>query len=247
MAERPKKKQREGEKDDTFQKLDEAYAESSLEEQLFVYWNRYKNQASLLLIAAVFLVVGIQGSKWWSAKSITDRGDAYTAAVDDSQREAFADDNSGNELGGVAYLELADKSYEDQNFERSATFYEKAFKAFDLVAFKQRAHLGIAISRLKAGQIDESIKDLEAISLQEDYPDVAKSEALYHLSILDWENGAFESMLEKHETIQGIPNAGSWRIKVLELQNSIPELKVLADAKSTEGTIVEDLQVLPSN
>ena len=206
-----------------------------------------KNQTSFLLIVVALSVVGIQVSKWWSAKSLTDLGEAYTAAVDDSKKEAFADDNSSSELGGVAYLELADKSYEDENFERSALFYEKAFKAFDLVAFKQRAHLGIAISRLKAGEADMAAKDLEAISVEENYPAVTKAEALYHLSILDWEKGAFKSMLKKHKSIQGLPNAGNWRIKALDLQNTIPELKVLADVKSSEDTTVEDLQSLPSN
>ena len=247
MASDPTEKNQPAKKGDTFQKLDEAYAESSMEDQLIVYWNRHKNQIALGLIAAVVLIVGIQLSKWWSQKSIDDQGAAYASAVDNAQKEAFADKNSGKDLGGVAYLELADLAYEEKDFGKAASFYEKAYKAFDLVAFKQRAHLGIAVSRLKAGDMAIAVKDLESISLEDSYPDVAKAEALFHLSILDWEKGAFDSMLNRHEEIEGMANAGGWRMKTLELQNSVAELKALVDAKVSDSVSLENLDPIPAN
>ncbi|MCZ6673870.1 MAG: tetratricopeptide repeat protein [Verrucomicrobia bacterium] len=247
MAEKRKEQPQPGNKQDTYQKLDEAYAESNLEDQLIVYWNRHKNQVLIGLLVAVVLVLGIQLSKWWSQKSVTDRGEAYAAATDDSQKEAFADNNSSSELGGVAYLELADKAYSDGNFVNAISLYEKAFKAFDLVTFKQRSHLGLALSRLQSGNATVAIKDLESISAKVDYPEVARAEALFHLSILDWENGSFESMLQRHEQIEEFSNAGNWPRKVFELQNSVPELKMLVLAKATDGLSVENLQVIPAN
>ena len=44
MAENRKEQPQPGNKQDIFQKLDEAYADSNLEDQLIVFWNRHKNQ-----------------------------------------------------------------------------------------------------------------------------------------------------------------------------------------------------------
>ena len=111
MASPPKEQSNPGKKSDTFAKLDEAYAESSMEEQLIVYWNRHKNQILMGLTGAALLIVGFQLSNWWSQKSVGDRAEAYAAATEDSEKEAFADKFSGTDLGGIAYLELADKEH----------------------------------------------------------------------------------------------------------------------------------------
>ena len=70
MASKDKEQPKQGDKQDTFQKLDDAYAESSMEDQLLVYWNRHKNQILTGVTVAVVLVLGIQLFKWWSQKSV---------------------------------------------------------------------------------------------------------------------------------------------------------------------------------
>ena len=236
MASNRKDQPQPDDKQDTFQKLDEAYAESNMEDQLMVYWNRYKNQIVIGLIAAVLVILGIQLSKWWSQKSVTSRGEAYAAASDDSLKAAFAGKFSGTDLGGVAFLELADKAYSDGNFSAAIPHYESAFKAFDMVEFKQRAHLGLALSRLQAGDESVAIKDLESIGANVDYPDVSRAEAYYHLSVLDWEKGDFDAMLGRHDQIEELMGAGNWLSQALQLQNSIPELRKLVQARATEGS-----------
>ena len=235
MASPPKEQSNPGKKSDTFAKLDEAYAESSMEEQLIVYWNRHKNQILMGLTGAALLIVGFQLSNWWSQKSVSDRAEAYAAASEDSEKEAFADKFSGTDLGGIAYLELADKAYEDGEFAASVPLYEKAFNAFDMVEFKQRAHLGLAMARFQAGDESDAFNDLESIADNAGYPDAARGEALYQLSVVDWKNGSFETMLQRHERIETLTNAGNWQGKALQLQNSIPELKKLVEAKAAEG------------
>jgi tetratricopeptide (TPR) repeat protein len=152
MASKSKDTSNSDDNQDTFEKLDEAYAESSVEEQLLVYWNRHKSQIVLGISVVVVLIIGFQISKWWSAKAISDRGQAYAEASDDAQKQAFADDNSGSDLGGIAYLELADSAYSEAEYSSAVSLYEKAFKAFEMIEFKQRAHLGLALSRLQAGE-----------------------------------------------------------------------------------------------
>ena len=84
------------------------------------------------------------------------------------------------------------------------------------------------------------MKDLEAIAANDDYVDSIRAEALYHLSILDWKNSAFEAMLQRHEQIEALPNSGNWQAKALQLQGSIPELKQLVDARAPADLIVEN-------
>jgi predicted negative regulator of RcsB-dependent stress response len=235
MALPPKEQSNSGKKKGTFEKLDEAYAESSMEDQLLVYWNRHKNQILTGLTGALLLIVGFQLSKWWSQKTVSDRSQAYAAATVDSEKEAFADNFSGTDLGGVAYMELADNAYNDGDFATAVSLYEKAFEAFDMVEFKQRAHLGLAMARFQAGDESDAFNDLESIADNAGYPDAARGEALYQLSVVDWKNGSFETMLQRHERIETLTNAGNWQGKALQLQNSIPELKKLVEAKAAEG------------
>ena len=62
MASKSKDPSNSGDKQDTFEKLDEAYAESSMEDQLLVYWNRHKNQIVLGIGVAVM-------TRIWGGKS----------------------------------------------------------------------------------------------------------------------------------------------------------------------------------
>lgn len=235
MASKSKDPSNPGDKQDTFQKLDEAYAESNMEDQLLVYWNRHKNQIVLSVGAAIILIIGFQLSNWWSAKSVADRGQAYAEASDDAQKEAFADSHSSTDLGGAAYLELADNAYTEGEFSSAASFYEKAYNAFDMIEFKQRAHLGLAMSRLLAGEEGNATKDLQAIADNAEYPDAARGEALYQLSVIDWQNGDFQSMLQHQDRIDGLANASNWQGKALQLQSSIPELKRLVEASASDA------------
>lgn len=235
MASKSKDTSNSDDNQDTFEKLDEAYAESSVEEQLLVYWNRHKSQIVLGISVVVVLIIGFQISKWWSAKAISDRGQAYAEASDDAQKQAFADDNSGSDLGGIAYLELADSAYSEAEYSSAVSLYEKAFKAFEMIEFKQRAHLGLAMSRLQAGEEGNASKDLQSIADNAEYSDAARGEALYQLSVIDWQNGDFVSMLAHQDRIDGLVNAGNWQSKALQLQSSIPELKELVEASAAGG------------
>ena len=240
MASNRKEQPQPDKKQDTFNKLDEAYAESSMEDQLLVYWNRHKSQVILGVVAATAIIIGIQVTKWWSSKSASDRGAAYAAATEDADKAGFAEKFSGTDLGGVAFLELADKSYAEGEFAAAVPNYENAFKAFSRYEFKQTAHLGLALSRLQSGDESSAVKDLEAIAANTDYVDSIRAEALYHLSILDWKSGAFELMLQRHEQIEEMPNSGNWQGKAFQLQGSIPELKKLVEEKASDGLVVEN-------
>jgi predicted negative regulator of RcsB-dependent stress response len=240
MASNRKEQSQPKDEQDTFQKLDEAFAESSIEDQLIVFWNRHKSQVLLGLAVAVVLILGIQISKIWSEKATADRANAYTEATDDSKKAAFAEKFSSTELGGVAFMELADKSYSNSDYAAAIPNYERAFKAFERVELKQRAHLGLALSRLLSGNESTAIADLEAISNNAEYPDAARAEALYHLSILDWQGGAFEAMLKRHDQIENLSNSGNWRGKAIQLQGSVPELNKLVEAKASEELVVEN-------
>ena len=240
MASKSKDPSKPDDKQDTFEKLDEAYAESSMEDQLLVYWNRHKTQIVLGVGVAVILIVGYQVSQWMGAKSVSDRSQAYAEASDDSQKEAFADEHSGTDLGGIAFLELADAAYTEGEYSKAVSLYEKAFKAFDLTEFQQRAHIGLAMARLQAGEEANAAKDLEAIADTAEYPDAARGEALYQLSILDWKNGDFVSMLAHQDRIDGLVNAGNWQGKALQLQGSIPELKKLVEESASGEEVAEN-------
>ncbi len=241
MATIPKPKKRRRKEQEKIRKLDEAFAASNLEDQLVVYWNRYKNQVVLLVLAVLVSIAGVQVAKWWSAQSLSDRTETYAAATTDAEKEAFADKNSGRNIGGTAYLELADKAYSDGEFSKATGFYEKAFQVLDLIPLMQRAHLGLALSNLQAGNTDIAVNDLQSLANHSDYLDVAKAEALYHLSVIEWEKSNFASMLSYHDQIEELGSPGLWQSQAKSLQRTVAELKVLVEARLNEEPAAEGL------
>lgn len=246
MASTPRSAKRRRKKQPESQNLDEALAASDLEEQLVVFWNRYKNQVVWLLLLAVAAIAGIQGSKWWGAKSLSDRSAAYSSATTEVEKEAFADKNARHNIGGAAYLELADMAYSDEEFTKAAGYYEKALQALDLILLKQRAHLGLALATLQAGNTEPGLELLQAVANQGDYLDPAKAEALYHLSVIQWERADFPAMLNYHDQIDGLVNPGLWQSKAQSLQRTVPELKALVEERLNEeptaGGLIPELE-----
>ncbi len=234
MAPSPRSARRRRKKQTKSQKLDEALAISDLDDQLVVFWNRYKNQVVLLLLVALATIVGVQVAKWWNEKSMRDRSAAYSFATTEAEKEAFADKNAKRNIGGTAYLELADMAYSDGEFSKAADLYEKAFQALDLILLKQRANLGLALANLQAGNTEDAVDSLQAAANNGDYLDVAKAEALYHLSVIEWEKANFPAMLNYHDQIDDLVNPGLWQSKAQSLQRTVPGLKVLVEARLNE-------------
>ncbi len=234
MAPTPRSAKRRRKKQTKSQNLDEALATSDLDDQLVVFWNRYKNQLVLVVLVALATIVGIQGEKWWSAKSLHDRSAAYSTATTEVEKEAFADKNARRNIGGAAYLELADKAYSDEEFSKAGDLYEKAMRALDLIPLEQRAHLGLALATLQAGNTEHGLERLQAVANHGDYLDAAKAEALYHLSVMEWERANFPAMLDYHDQIDELVNPGLWQLKAQSLQRTVPELKALLEERLNE-------------
>ena len=247
MAPTPRSANRRRKKQTKSQKLDEALAASDLDDQLVVFWNRYKNQVVLLLLVALATIVGVQVAKWWSAKSMGDRSAAYSIATTEAEKEAFADKNSRRNIGGAAYLELADMAYSDGEFSKAAGLYEKAFQALDLILLKQRSHLGLALANLQAGNTEDAVESLQAAANNGDYLDAAKAEALYHLSVIEWEKANFASMLDYHDQIDRLGNPGLWQSKAQALQRTVAGLKALVEARLNEESAAESLAPVLEN
>ncbi len=241
MAPTPRSSKRRRKKQTQSQKLDEALATSDLDDQLVVFWNRYKNQVVLVVLVALATIVGIQGEKWWSAKSLSDRSAAYSTATTEVEKEAFADKNAKHNIGGAAYLELADMAYSDEDFSKAGDLYEKALRALDLIPLEQRAHLGLALATLQAGNTEDGLERLQAVANHGDYLDMAKAEALYHLSVTAWERANYPAMLDYHDQIDELVNPGLWQSKAQSLQRTVPELKALVEERLNEEPAADNL------
>ena len=235
MRPTPRSAKRRRKKQTDSDKLEDALVSANLDDRLVDYWNRHKNQVVLLLWLALATIAGIQGAKWWSAKSLSLRADAYAAATTDLEKEAFADNNARHNIGGTAYLELADKAYAEGEFSKAGPLYEKAYKALDLILLKQRSHLGLALANLQAGSKEEAVQLLQSAANNGDYLDVAKAEALFHLSVIEWKDANFSAMLSYQDQIEELSNPGLWQSKAQALQRTIAGLKELVEARLNEG------------
>ncbi len=221
---------------DTYEKLDDAFAEASVEEQLSVFWSRNKNFIIGGVSLFIIIVLGQQGFQYWTQKTKADLSASYAAAEEDVDKELFADRNSSTDLGGVAYIELADKAYEAGEFAKAQSLYEKSYSSFSYESLKGRSELGQGICKIQLDDNDGGVAALDSVSSNVNYTDVIRAEAYFQKSIVAWKQGDFVTMLSEQEALAELSNTGVWGVKADNLQKTVAELKALIEA---EALVVE--------
>jgi len=207
----------------TFDKLDDAFSEADIEDRLWVFWNRYKKPVSTAITIALVVILGSHGYKWYVAKQKADLTAAYHDAGDDIALKSFADANDGTELAGVAYLRLADESYEKGEYSTAADLYAKAAADFELSLFSARAKLGQGMSLLLNGDTDMGMQVFEGVAADPKVPTSFKAEAMYHQLVQLWEQG---DLAGAHAKLESLNAAGDsyWSQKAQRLFDTVPEL-----------------------
>lgn len=137
---------------DPAQKID---VEPPFEEQLRALWDKKENRTTVFVGCAVvaLVIIGWYGYKALAAQRENEIESAYSSAVVPARLRAFAQENPGHPLAGVACLKLADDACAAGNYAAAIGDYDKAAAALPGTPFGSRALLGKAVCQIRSDKI----------------------------------------------------------------------------------------------
>jgi len=193
---------------------------SGFEQRLSGFWA--KNQKRVFLLCAVVLVVIVarEVSAISAAKSRERLAQTYAqSAASPEGLRRFAQDNAGQQLGGVAWLQVADKAYAADNFSEAVSAYEQSLKGLaNGSALANRAALGLAVSQLKSGAETQGRAGLAALADNASISVGVRAEASYHLALFAHVAGDQETFAQRAAQLAQIDPMSLWNQRLLSLQ-----------------------------
>ncbi|MDR2844637.1 MAG: hypothetical protein LBV28_00930, partial [Puniceicoccales bacterium] len=137
--------------------VDQDFGQPDLEDRIWLFWIRNKVP---ILSTATLAILGTLGVIAWFALAdykLESLQAEYQSTADTPEAKlAFARANAGVPLAGIAALDAADRYYSDKKYTEATAAYVLAKDSIAptdkvLAAFAGRAQLGIAFSKLNAG------------------------------------------------------------------------------------------------
>jgi len=193
---------------------------SDLETRLAVFWERRKNLVLGGIAALLLAFLAVKLIELYADKVEAERRAGYAALEEREAKLAWARENAGHPLAGVAFKELADRAYAEGRFEKAAERYAQAAASADS-AVTQAARLGQAMTLLELGRGDEAETILR--SLAEDEAVGNRHEARYHLARLALKEGRFEEARQQIRALLQSPQVPAfWARQAAQLQRELP-------------------------
>ncbi len=190
--------------------LNDDVSGAEFEDKVWYYWGKNKNFIIMLFVITLALIVGIQGWKYYKAQKFDALASAYESTTNAESRAAFALENSGSVIAGIALLQNADEAYAAKQYEKSAALYTDAVKSLGTSILSGRAKIGEAMSLFNTGNASEAKKLLTDISQDNTIDYSFRSEASYTLAVSELNGGNKETAKTMLETLVKDKNAGIW-------------------------------------
>jgi predicted negative regulator of RcsB-dependent stress response len=206
------------------------------EHKLHDFWQR--NSKAVYLFCLIVLVAIIGKGAYGSYRVMQDNKvrDAYAAASTSEKLKAFATENAGHALAGVAWLRLADEAYAAGNYALAAQNYQAASTMKDS-PLAGRATLGLAIAKLQAGQASEAETLLKQISSDAKQMKGIRAEAAYQLASTASAAGRTDEALKYLDQVTAIEPTGTWAQRAMMLRITLPAPTLAAPAISASPAI----------
>jgi len=209
--------------------VDQDFGQPDLEDRMFLFWTR--NKTTILSVSALTVAAAIAAIVWfWLADfRLGLLQDAYQGVADKPEaRLAFARENDGKPLAGVAALEAADAFFKDGKFKEAADGYAFAAKNFDPTdsfgaAYAGRAQLFGAFARLRLNDADGRAA-LADVAGNRALPNAFRGRALHTLGVLAIARGDLAEARKALDETDRIDPRGAWAFAKRELLLLAPEL-----------------------
>jgi len=199
--------------------VDDALGAPSFEERVQQFWQKNSRVIVWSCVAVLLVVVGRTGMDLWEDRQARLLGQEYaTAAASEDTLAAFAAAHRGKSLAGVAHLSLADQAYARGDYAAAVERYTAAQTALTDRTFAGRIALGLAISRLKAGETAVGRDALRSLADDLGQKRDVRAEAAYHLASQAAEAGENESLTALVDQLGRIAPGSSWAQRAMMLQ-----------------------------
>lgn len=166
----------------------------SLEDQIYLFWERYKWHVVAAIVTIVAVVAGREVlAEMREAREAGVRAAfAEASAAGGARLMTFADENPGHPLAGIALLTRADELYSEGGYAEAGPLYTRAVEKLAGSPFQSRARLGGAMAQVRAGETDAGAAALQA--LVDNVAEFAgvRAEAAYHLATIAAERNDLE-------------------------------------------------------
>lgn len=214
--------------------VDSSYEGANLEDQLFLFWHKYK---SIIVACAVIVALILAG--WGVLSVFQDRREVriqeeYQQTMISGEFIPFAEKNAPHPLAGLAYLQAADKKFEEENFAQSATLYGKAADSLKDQAFNGRARIGKGVALSLGGEQEQALAQLEEVARDGGTLGITRAEAHYHVASIATELNRPELALTHIEEVMKLDRSQVWAGRAMALQQSLPKPEVAPEAENVE-------------
>ena len=194
----------------------------SFEDRLKDWWE--KNARTVYAVCAVILLVILGRGAWEYYQKEKEAGirSDYALATSPEKLKSFISQNSSHELAGAASLRLGDEAYQSANYTEAVAQYQRAVDILKVGVLAGRAKLGIAVSKLAAGQAAEGEAALQQLANDVAQLKPLRSEAAYHLAMLAIDSGRTEDAIKALDLASTVDQAGIWAQRAMMLRTTLP-------------------------
>lgn len=195
---------------------------ASFEDKLHVFWQKNRSIVIGLCVVVLVAIVARGGWGYLQKQKRAELAAQYAAATTPEQLKSFAAANTGNSLGGIAQLRLADEAYTAGKTADAAAAYDKAIEILKDGPLAARAKLGRALTKVQSGKTAEAAADFKQLADDASQFKAVRTEAAYHLASMAADAGNAEELQKHAVTLMQIDPESPWNQRVMGLQANLP-------------------------
>lgn len=192
---------------------------TDIETRLAVFWEKYQKLVLGGIAAILVLFLAVRLYQFIDERAEAARQKAYAELADTEAKLAWAEENAGHPLAGLAFKELADEAYAQERHDDSARLYAQA-AASARSSLAEAAKFGQAMALLEQEKSDEARAILERLA--DDERAGNQQQAKYQLARLAIDEGRYEEARSHLREIVQVPRGFYWMQKAMELQQRLP-------------------------
>ena len=151
------------------------------EQKIILVWGKYRYAILIVIGVIVLSLLGYQMMFYLAERKELAVEAAFQEAESDEALLKFAREHPNHQLAGFAYLQLANKKYNENEFIQAIEYYTNAVSQLEDTSIKGRAHLGVAMAHLLTGNIEQGIETFHKITAF-----IVKHCGLYDDNAIQW-------------------------------------------------------------
>ncbi|QYY36481.1 tetratricopeptide repeat protein [Ruficoccus sp. ZRK36] len=204
--------------------IDDAFKEADIEDQVWLFWNKYKNSIYALVVIVLLGVIGVQGYHMYQRSAVRTMQEAYIQADTPEALNEFGQKYVGKPLAGFALLQSADKQYQDGNYSTAADLYKDAAASLTDTYVQGRARLGEAMAVIQDGQTEAGKALLTSLSSDTKALSAIRAEATFDLGVLALSAKDYDAAGSYLQQASTLDPQGPWGSQADRLIGKTPEL-----------------------